>query len=164
MKKLLLLLITVCLFSALSVQARPKTVLVNYYFDYSKAKIDKKSATAFFSSHYRDGGKALKRHVANAMIKSANDESMRHKGFVLSNSTEARYEVAIRFLIVDSDGAHKLQAVVYNKKTKKKIGSVDVKCRGGRGDFDQVFVEKAKESGEKLGDKLVDDILNNLYK
>lgn len=150
--------------SVISVSAKPKTVLVNYYFDYSKAKIDKVSASSYFSSHYRDGGKSLKRRVANAMINAANNESMRHKGYLLSNSTEARYEVAIKFLVIDSDGAHKLQAVVYNKKTKKKVGSVDLRSRGGRGDFEIVLVEKVKRTGEQLGDKLVDDILNDLYK
>ncbi len=165
MKKLFTLLLFAGCLSIFSAAAKPKTVLVNYYFDYSKAKIDKVSASTWFSRHYKDGGAAFKRRVARAMINAANNESMRNKGFLLGNSTDTRYEVAIKFLIVDKDGAHKLQAVVYNKKTKKKVGSVDVRCRGGRGDnFESIFVEKVKRSGEELGDKLVDDVLKDLYK
>lgn len=141
-----------------------RTVNVNYYFVYTQARFDGVKAATYFARNTKDNGAALKRRISNTFIRAANRESTKHKGFLLSNATTAKYEVAIYLLDIDNDGAHKVMGKVYNKKTKKLIDTVEARAKGGRGDsMIKLLMEKLERSGEKFGDELVDDVLSKLY-
>lgn len=141
-----------------------KTIPVNYYFVYTQARFDGVKAATYFARNTKDNGAALKRRISNTFIRSANRESTKHKGFLLSNASKAKYEVAIYLLDIDSDGAHKVEGKVYERKSKRLVGTIDAKARGGRGDsMQKLLIEKLERSGEKFGDELVDDVLSKLY-
>lgn len=164
MKRLFIIaLMTVGLLAtAISAKAQG-TKMVNYYFVYTQTTFDGVKGATYFARK-NDGGKALKRNISNTFIRAANRESTKHKGFVLSNSKTAKYEVAIYLTVVDRDGAHRVEGKVYNKKTKQLIDTFSVKAKGGRGDsMEKLLIEKLERSGEKFGDKLVDDVLSKLY-
>ena len=164
MKRLFIIaLMTVgMLVASLSASAQ-KTTLVNYYFVYTQTTFDGVKGANYFARK-KDGGAALKRSISNTFIRAANRESTRHKGYVLSNSKTAKYEVAIYITTIDKDGAHRVEGKVYNKKPKSLIDTISAKAKGGRGDsMEKLLIEMLERSGEKFGDKLVDVVLFNLY-
>lgn len=164
MKRLTVLLFALFCFMTMAHMQAQRVTPVNYYFVYTQATFDGVSAANYFRRNYKDGGAALKRRISSTVIKAANRSSMNHKGFSLSNASKARYEVAIYLLDVDDDGANKLEAKVYNKKTKQLMGTVSARAKGGRkNSMENLLIERLENSGEDLGDKLVDKILNDLY-
>lgn len=72
--------------------------------------------------------------------------------------------VLIYLQAVDDDGEHEVIGKVYKKGTKSVIKTVKVHTKGGRGDsMESQLIERLENSGEKFGDELVDDVLDNLY-
>jgi len=166
MKKLLLLfLLLVGITVSIYAKKQGGIIPVNYYFVYSQATFDGKRASVYFQKKYKDNGAAFKKRIARTFVRAANKESLNHKGYSLSNSTTARYEVAIYFLGIDDDGEHRLVGKVFHKKSKKLVGTVNVHAKGGRRDtMEALFIESLQRSGEKFGDKLADDVLDDLYR
>jgi hypothetical protein len=164
MKRLSVFLFALFCFMTMAQVHAQRIIPVNYYFVYTQAKFDDVSAANYFRRNYKDGGAAFKKRIANTVVRSANKNSMNHKGFSLTNATKARYEVAIYLLDVDDDGANKLEAKVYNKKTKRLMGTVSARAKGGRSNtMERLLIERLQDSGESLGDKLVDKVLKDLY-
>ena len=164
MKRLSVVLLALFCFMTIAQVSAQRITPVNYYFVFTQARFDGVSAANYFRRNYKDGGAAFKKRIANTVIKAANRKSMNHKGFALSNASKTRYEVAIYLLDVDDDGANKLEAKVYNKKTKRLMGTVTARAKGGRSNtMERLLIERLENSGEDLGDKLVDKVLNDLY-
>ena len=166
MKKLLLLFVLLIgIITSTCAKNRGKIIPVNYYFVYTQATFDGKKASAYFQKRYKDNGAAFKKRIASTFVRAANRESLNHKGYSLSNSSTARYEVAIYFLAIDDDGEHRLVGKVYHKKSRKLVGTVNARSKGGRRDtMETLFIESLQRSGEKFGDKLADDVLDELYR
>ena len=166
MRKVLLFMAMMVCFQTAMMAGTDKhkgTIAVNYYFVYSQCTFNKVKASTYFARK-KDKGKALKGRISRAFINAANSKSMRGKGFVLSNNSKSRYEVALYLLDVDDDGEHNIEGKVYKKGTKSVIETVKVHMKGGRGDsIEQQLIEQLERSGEKFGDELVDDVLDDLY-
>lgn len=166
MRKVLLFMAMMVCFQTAMMAGTDKhkgTIAVNYYFVYSQCTFNKVKASTYFARK-KDKGKALKGRISRAFINAANNKSMRGKGFVLSNNSKSRYEVALYLLDVDDDGEHNIEGKVYKKGTKSVIETVKVHMKGGRGDsMEQQLIEQLERSGEKFGDELVDDVLDDLY-
>lgn len=164
-KVLLFMAMMACFHTALmaGTDKHKGTIAVNYHFVYSQCTFNKVKATTYFARK-KDKGASLKKRIARAFINSANNNSMRHKGFVLSNASKSRYEVLIYLQAVDDDGEHEVVGKVYKKGTKSVIKIVKVHTKGGRGDsMESQLIERLENSGEKFGDELVDDVLDDLY-
>lgn len=164
-KVLLFMAMMVCFQTALMAETNKHkgTIAVNYYFVYSQCTFNKVKASTYFARK-KDKGKALKGRIARAFINAANSKSMRGKGYVLSNNSKSRYEVAIYLQEVDDDGEHEVVGKVYKKGTQKVIETVKVHVKGGRDDsMERQLIEQLERSGEKFGDKLADDVLDDLY-
>ncbi len=164
-KVLLIMAMMACFHTALmaGTDKHKGTIAVNYYFVYSQCTFNKVKASTYFARK-KDKGKALKGRISRAFINAANSKSMRGKGFVLSNASKSRYEVAICLQAVDDDGEHDVIGKVYKKGTKSVVKTIKVHSKGGRGDsMESQLIERLENSGEKFGDNLVDDVLDDLY-
>ena len=162
--------------------------VLNYRFDYSKmtiAEMDAKDYIAIKVYDSLDEAEQLFQKFTKKMeitfISAANKESLIGKGCKLDNKDSLRFEVVICPANVDEDGAHTVNALLVDKKDNRIIRRFGISVGGGRfnniknrvihriknsvggrfNDFQTKFNEQLRESGEKFGDKLADDILND---
>ena len=166
MKRVLLFMAMMACFQTALMAGTDKhkgTIAVNYYFVYSQCTFNKVKASTYFARK-KDKGASLKKRISRAFINSANNNSLKGKGFVLSNASKSRYEVAIYLQEVDDDGEHEVIGKVYKKGTKTVIETVKIHVKGGRGNsMESQLIERLEKSGEKFGDELADDVLDDLY-
>ena len=143
--------------------------VINYRFDFSKmtiAEMDAKDYIAIKVYDSLDDPDQLFLKFTKKMeipfISAANKESLIDKGCKLDNKEKQRYEVVICPANVDEDGAHAINAMIVDKNDDRIIRRFRISVGGGRfNDFQTKLFEQLRESGEKFGDKLADDILND---
>lgn len=140
--------------------------IVNYRFDFSQMRIGSLSARDYF---IRNAGNSTSiegtlnhfyNEIKQTLISSANQESLMHKGYVLSNRETSAFEVIISIKQVDEDGEHDVFGVVVDRTTQKEYSHLKVHSGGGRSNNLNKNLPKAlRKTGEKFGDKLAEDIL-----
>lgn len=140
--------------------------IVNYRFDFSQMRIGSLSARDYFirntgnSTTIEGTLNRFYNEIKQTLISSANQESLMHKGYVLSNREPSAFEVIISIKQVDEDGEHDVFGVVLDRATQQEASHLKVHSGGGRGnDLSKNLPRALRKTGEKFGDKLADDIL-----
>ena len=141
--------------------------VVNYKFNYSKMRINGQWAKRYvFANIYNEEENSeiafdkFKKRIETTFIKAVNYKSLENHGYTLDNSKDSRYTIAFYFLDVDEDGEHIVVADIQDKENENDVVET-VKAKAGSGRFNSflnLFLERLQKSGERIGDKLAEEL------
>lgn len=162
-KKLLLLFVYSLLVVATATAKEPEknwgllktATVINYVPDFSTFKIEKVSAKDYIEMTQKVSYDNYEKSTVNILVQLAN-EKLDKLDMKISNDTVSDFLLKIKPLTADDDGEHTFLFSLYYKPSQTLIEGFEINSNGGDGgSFVEEFLDGLKNTGSKLGKKIV---------